>query len=92
MKPVRTHTFALGKYDITQFKGYIDGVCDLPNDNTKRLGMMIPDGDDLNTLDATLHEALHASGVPDKYLHDKDGYSKTEPIARFLWRLGWRKE
>ena len=85
---VKTHTFKLGKYYIDQ-SDPIYGLCDTPN-NYKRLHMIILDGDDLMALSSALHEAMHAEGISDKYLHgDKDS---SENIARFLWRLGYRKQ
>jgi len=89
---IRTHTFRLGTYDIEPIDGDIDGLCEVPNDpGDTSLLMMIRGGDDFRALNSALHEAMHAEGIPDKYLHDKDGYSDTERLARFLWRLGYRK-
>lgn len=85
---IKSHTFRLGKYSI-MMAGSIDGVCDTPAENS--LGMVILDNDDFRSLNSALHEALHAEGIPDRYLHDEDGYSDTERIARFLWRLGYRR-
>jgi len=84
---VKTHTFKLGKYYIDQ-SDPIEGVCDTPN-NYERLHMIILNGNDIRTLSSTIHESMHAEGIPDRYLHgDKDS---SENIARFLWRLGWRR-
>ena len=85
---IKTHTFRFGKYQVAQ-ASRIDGVCDTPNDDTK--GMVILDGNDFRSLNSALHEAMHAEGIPDEYIHDKEGFSDTERIARFLWRLGYRK-
>jgi hypothetical protein len=84
---VKTHTFRLGKYDIEEARR-IDGVCDVPGEGH---GMLILDGNDFKALNSALHEAMHAEGIPDRYLHDSDGCSDTERLARFLWRLGYRK-
>ena len=85
MKPVKTHTFKLGKYDILQEK--VDGWCDDPRE--EGLEMCIPEGNDLFTLWTTLHEALHAEDIPKPLLDGERDISKE--VARFLWRLGYRK-
>ena len=85
---VKTHTFRLGKYHIDIDK--CEGFCDVPDQYT-RLHMIILKDNGIKGLASALHEAMHAEGIPDKYIHDKDGYSDTERLARFLWRLGYRK-
>jgi hypothetical protein len=87
---VRTHTFKLGKYHI-HIGGPVMGCCDLPDDGKTVLHMHILDGNTLEALDVAIHEALHAMGIPDRHLHNSDGSSRTVAIARFLWRLGWRR-
>ncbi len=87
---LRTHTFKLGKYTI-HVGGAVMGCCDMPSDGKKLLHMHILDGNSLEALDVTMHEAMHAMGIPDRYLHGVFGESITKPLARFLWRLGWRK-
>ena len=91
MGKVKTHTFRLGRYVISQEDAPLLGLCDIP-DNYSTLRIIIQDGNDYQALSTALHEALHAEGIPDKYLHDEEGYSDTERVARFLWRLGWRKK
>ena len=84
-RPVRTQTFKLGKYEILQ--GEVDGWCDDPRDDG--LQMLIPDGDDFNALWTAVHEAMHAEDIPRPMLDgDRDA---SYHVARFLWRLGWRK-
>jgi len=94
MKRVKTHTFKLGKYHIIEANG-LDGVTDCPDEdkweNCKH-EMFILEGNSFAALHCALHEALHAEGVTDDYLHDKDGYADTYRLAKFLWRLGYRKE
>jgi hypothetical protein len=89
MSKVKTHSFRLGKYYIDEDRD-IEGYCDQP-DTYYNLRMVIMGGKDYKALSSALHEALHAEGIPDKYLHKGDGTSDTERIARFLWRLGWRR-
>ena len=94
MGKIKTHTFKLGKYHIIFCDG-LDGVTDTPTtakswQRTKK-EMHILDGKDLKALHCALHEAMHANKIADKYIHDKSGYPSTWEIARFLWRLGYRK-
>lgn len=85
---MKTHTFKLGKYQIDIDK--CEGFCDIPDDYTT-LHMHILKDEGFKGLSSALHEGLHADGIPDKYLHKEDGTSDTERLARFLWRLGYRK-
>jgi len=89
---VKTHSFRLGQYRINE-GGPINGTCEVPAPvkDDKYYDMHILEGRDVNALDTAIHEALHAEGIPDKYIHLKDGSSDTHRIALFLWRLGWRK-
>ena len=85
---VRTHTFKLGKYSIQQLDAKLDGFCDLP-DASDTLYMMIQAGGNLNALHTAIHEAMHAEGLPKRYLDGERDL--TAEVARFLWRLGWRR-
>ena len=90
---IKTHTFKLGTYTIDQTER-INGICDTPDPTSWKKAtkeMLIIEGADLRALHSALHEALHADGIPDEYIHDKDGCADTMRIARFLWRLGYRK-
>ena len=87
---VKTHTFRLGTYEIEEARN-IEGYCDIP-DGYYKLHMMIMGGNDFKALSSALHEAMHADGIPDKYVHDGIEISGTERIARFLWRLGYRRK
>lgn len=84
---VNTHTFKLGKYYIEEDRD-IEGLCDLP-DEYQKLRMLIMSGDDQKALASAIHESMHAEGIPTKYLDD--GYDPSVNIARFLYRLGWRR-
>jgi len=85
---LKTHTFRLGKYYVEIDK--CEGFCDQPNSYHK-LHIQILKNDGFKGLSSAIHEALHAEGIPDRFLHKEDGTSDTERIARFLWRLGYRK-
>jgi hypothetical protein len=82
MKPVRTHTFKLGRYIIWQDN--VLGWCDKP-DKSHKLYMILQPGNTQQALATSIHEMSHAQGIPNKYLDD--GYDFTEEIARLLWRL-----
>ena len=87
MKKVKTQSFKLGKYYIEEDSD-IEGMCDIP-DNYHRLRMIIWKGKTLKSLASAIHEAMHAEGIPSKYL-DEDRDASVH-IAKFLWRLGWRR-
>ena len=88
---VRTHSFGLGTYRI-RLARRIDGICEIPGEDIGRLPeLTILSGNSIQALNSALHEGLHAMGVPDASLHDKDGFERTEAVAKFLWRLGWRR-
>ena len=103
MREVKTHKFKLGKYNI-DFTGKLYGDTVTPHgikngkpfnycwkDCKKTMWIGITKSP-LEDLDTILHEALHAQGIPDKYLHDKNGDSETIMVSRFLWRLGYRND
>jgi len=85
---VRTHTFKLGKYRVDIMTERVDGWCDLPEKNPS-LEIHVPGDNSKNALHTTIHEALHANGLHGTHL-DKD-FDVSEGVARFLWRLGWRR-
>ena len=86
-KKVKTHKFKLGKYYI-DFLDNLEGYCEVPSE-VNDLNMLILGDKTIRALVSAIHEAMHAEGIPDKYLDgDRDS---AEHIARFLWRLGWRR-
>jgi len=89
---MKTHTFKLGKF-ILDFVDRIDGITDTPDvkgeDNRY---ICIVESGGYRELSTVLHEAMHADGIPDCYLHKADDTSDTERIAKFIWRLGYRKK
>jgi hypothetical protein len=97
MGKVKTHTFKNGKYNVV-FVRRIGGMCDVPKhapnyeegDDKLEINIVLDNGS-LQELDDTLHEGMHADGYPDEVIHDKEGYSDTRRLARFMWRCGWRK-
>lgn len=50
--------------------------------------MIVLKGATLKSLNTAIHEALHAEGVPNRFVHE----GTPDRIARFLWRLGWRRD
>lgn len=93
MSAVLSHTFSGQLYKIEEVNR-IDGVTDT-DDVPDTLEMMILDSNDLRALHSAMHEGMEASGMCDKCLHgyeERDSrLPKTWDIARFLWRLGWRR-
>ncbi|KKK74240.1 hypothetical protein LCGC14_2885750 [marine sediment metagenome] len=91
---VKTHTFNGTPYLIEQVQR-IDGVTDTGDVPDPPLEMLILRGDNITALHSALHEGMEAIGACDKCVHDydsrDDGRPKTWDVARFLWRLGWRK-
>ena len=56
----------------------------------RRATIYVPiDGDTLAELDCILHEAIHAAAP---WMDEWFVNSLASQLARFLWRLGWRKE
>jgi hypothetical protein len=86
-KPVRTHSFKLGRYFIDEDR--CEGFCDVPT-KYHQLHMHILKGKGIRSLISALHEAMHAEGVPATFLDN--GRDSAEHIAKFLWRLGWRRK
>jgi len=83
---IRTHTFCGRKYHISV--GAMDGITDQEDDDQSWLFILRS----LNTkagMETAVHEALHACNW--KATED-DVALTSKDIARFLWRLGYRKE
>ena len=91
---VKTHVFMGRKYTIhfDQPDGScdnIDGSCDQYKAGPEGLEMTIlVDLMTFNGLETTIHEALHACNWRKG---EGDVTRAGNDIARFLWRLGWRK-
>jgi len=86
---LRTHTFKLGKYVISEGDGWV-GSCDIPDQYTT-LRMQVQTGKSVKALSCQIHEALHAEGCHDKFVH-RDGVDPCDNIARFLVRMGWERK
>jgi len=84
---MKTHTFRHGKYRI-EYCSRIYGCTDVPGDED--LTMLLVDGKDYAAFSTALHEAMHADGIPDEFMHTAEGESDTERLSRFMWR--WIKE
>jgi hypothetical protein len=92
MRKVKTHTFDKKTFTVCEVTR-ISGICDLGSQE-----LMVLDGDSIEALGSALEEGCHALKIPDKYLHKPDSQvkkgqsaSKIDDLARFLWRLGWRR-
>jgi hypothetical protein len=91
---MKTHSFNGRKYKVEPCKK-LYGWCSCKGKLSENR-IEIVDGKTLAALDTAIHEAMHACGIPIKYIDDSKVVkgklnSKTMDIARFLWRLGWRK-
>ena len=84
---MKTHKFRLGKYHISE--EILEGCTDIPGDPPK-LWLTAPPGDSYRAFAVHMHEALHANGCPDSYLHSDGGHDCNEQVARYMWR--WLKE
>lgn len=90
MKKVKTHTFKLGRYNVDIANG-ADGATDTPDRMPWKYvqkEIMILDGKTLRALITSVHEAMHAEDIDERIVHG----GTPDRIARFLWRLGWRKK
>lgn len=94
MKKIVTHKFRDKRWGIKRGKPAFEvkpdhdlGTCDHPK--TKQKFLMIPNGEQLEDLSATIHEGLHACfwDIEEDAVDDA-----SQDIARLLWRLGWRKQ
>jgi len=83
MKTIKTHTFGDIKYRI--ILDNLDGNCD--TDNYYWL-IVERDLSKLVGLETVIHEALHAC---DWRAHEDRVSVTAKDIARFLWRLGYRR-
>ncbi len=88
---VKTHTFDGIKYGISKCER-IDGVTDMPGE-PEELEMLILEGNNFRAFHSALHEGMEALGMCDKCVHGyrDDGTPRTTDLARFLWRLGYRR-
>ncbi len=84
MKKVRTHSFNGISYEIILDK--LDGFAD--THKLKRTLVISRDINELVGLETAIHEALHACNW-----HSREELVETtaKDIARFLWRLGFRR-
>lgn len=82
---IKTHKFK-GKtfaIDFDNFKNIYGLTCQSDT-------LVIQSGVELKAIDSLLHEALHAMGIPDSYLHKDDGSTNTLDLSKFVQR--WIKE
>ena len=89
---MKSHTFRLGKF-VLEFVDRIDGITDTPDPESKCTRYIcIVESGGYREFSTALHEAMHADGIPDEYMHKDDGTSDTERIAKFLWMMGYRRK
>lgn len=86
MRPVLTHTFNGIKYDIDVNTATIEGYCDSPRGG--KPGIHTTENGTCQGLETLIHEALHA----ENWVKTEQVVTRTaKEIARFLWRLGFRR-
>ena len=88
MRRIKQFTFGGNRYKISWAR-WIGGLTNAPDGSPSEVGreMLLIDGNELRHFHALVHEALEAYGIPSKYLHDKEGDTKTEDISRFIWTV-----
>jgi len=85
MTDIYTHTFCGKKYQITL--GQYDGLCD--TFSKERELIIMTDLGTIRGLETAIHEALHACDWnKEEIMVGQTG----KDIARFLWRLGYRRQ
>lgn len=83
---IRTHTFNGVTYDI-DICGSIDGYCECPWPG-KPILQIVADLDTRRGLETAIHEAMHACN----YMKSEESVGiAARDIARFLWRLNYRR-
>ena len=87
MKKMRTHTFRGTRYQVETSK-LITGFAEIPRAAAARTIYVAKNLPPLEHLETAIHEAMHAED-PDtlERVVERRGRS----IARFLWRLGYRR-
>lgn len=86
MKLVKTHTFNGIKFDIDVDNRTIEGYCDSPHGG--RPGIHTTKSGTCQGLETLIHESLHA----ENWAKGEMVVTRTaKEIARFLWRLGYRR-
>jgi hypothetical protein len=83
---VKTHAFNGKKYDI-DICGKLDGFASQGGKNETM--MIFCDLDTFTGLETLIHEALHACNWKAK---EPEVLQTGKDIARFLWRVGYRKK
>jgi hypothetical protein len=92
-RKIHSHTFNGKKYQVIE-TAEIDGIFD----GAGKTITILCGADNVRTLGSALEEGLHAMNIPDRYLHKPErstktgeSISKVDDLARFIWRLGYRR-
>lgn len=83
---IKTHTFRGFRYRIILH--HLDGYVEVPGWETKQL-YVDPDCPPKSFLETAIHEAMHAE---DKDTLEQVIDRRAKSMARWLWRLGYRRE
>ncbi len=86
---IESHTFRGHKYAI-RFRAMLktDGSCDPPTSGYHKKLVLNPRMNSRRALEVAIHEGLHACFWE---VDEKDIDKSAEDIARFLWRLNYRR-
>jgi len=87
MKPIRTHTFGGRRY-VVEAEHTIQGWCDLPEERDTHTIYVDPALPPSRHIEVCIHEALHA--LREGWTEDQVD-SLSVPLARWLWRMGYRR-
>jgi len=87
---IKTHTFRGVRHDITDitFTEEVDGLCIQPNYPKGEIILFTNRAPKI-FLESAIHEALHALNwsIPEDVVLER-----AQELARWLWRLGYRRE
>ena len=81
-RKLRTATLKAGHYTILQSPRGLYGCCELPEEEN-HLSMWILSQKTQLGLATVLEEGMHASRIPDRYVHDPEVMI---PLIRLVWR------
>ena len=84
---IKTHTFRGQAFDVT-FTEDVDGLCVKPN-HPKGEVLLFTERPPKQFLESAIHEAMHAMNwsIPEDVILER-----AHELARWLWRLGYRRE
>jgi len=88
MRLVKTHTFRGNRYKIEIEKIILDGCCESVKEGSLPKLRVFTGLDSKKGLETVIHEALHACCFAKS---EEIVNTTAKDVAKFLWRLGYRK-